>query len=136
MPPISTPCTEDAASLSGLGPSCHPGRRLKLCLGLPFFQVPAQWADRGQGEVKGSLSGIPFPLLCEDLLQLLVPDTPYTIPHQSGLGIGSNWIQISALLLTTKVLSLWSLSFRVTFWGSHAMGAWAQDRPSGGMSGF
>ena len=58
LPPVSTPCTEDAAFPPGPGPSYHPGQKLKLCLQLPFPQVPAHWVDHGWWELKGCLFGV------------------------------------------------------------------------------
>lgn len=103
-PPVSTPCTEDAASPPGPGPSYHPGQKLKLCLQLLFPRVPAHWVDHGWWELKGCLFGVPFPLLCRDLLWLSASDAPHTAPHRDCLVIRSNWLQISALYSLTSYL--------------------------------
>lgn len=104
VPPVSTPCTEDAASPPGPGPSYHPGQKLKLCLQLLFPRVPAHWVDHGWWELKGCLFGVPFPLLCRDLLWLSASDAPHTAPHRDCLVIRSNWLQISALYSLTSYL--------------------------------
>lgn len=68
------------------------------------------------------LSVIPFPLLWGDLLWLLIPKTPPIIPHQGCFGIESNWVQISVLLLTTRLLNFWTLYFFTFKLGVHLMG--------------
>lgn len=77
----------------------------------PLLQVPAHGADHGQRELRGA--SLPSLSHCfgGNFSGSWSPNTPPIIPHQGCLGIGSNWVQISVLLLTTRLLNFWKLSF-------------------------
>lgn len=75
----------------------------------PFLQGPAHWEDSGRREC-------PLPIALWGHALALCPQhsphpTPPHISHQGYLGMGSDWGQISALLLPTKLTSRLELLF-------------------------
>lgn len=117
-------CTEDAALPSRAWTQLHPCQGLKLCRKLPFLQVTAPWAGRGQCTLQGCLSGLPLPLLCGDL-----SPTP---PHTPGLScswikpgshLSSSHYQVTECLEPVSSPSSWGF----TSWGFHDVGLCGGD---------
>lgn len=123
---MSTPCTEDAASPLGMDPAGAQDRGQSCAYNSHSFKHQPTGQSMGGG-AEGMPLWCPFPTA----LPQLCPQHPTHSPPAVQSWNGSNWVQILALLFTTKFLNLWTKSFftfklGVKLLGPHIVGPWAE----------